>query len=110
MCEICDFQGDSNVGLKIHMSRKHRDVPQLDGYKSDSESEYTSYDIDTDCWWVNKFKNSLKPYQIFKQVLMDIDETPLSEEEKSSERDRVTAARKEVLGDNYIFFPPWCGK
>ena len=41
---------------------------------------------------------------------MDIDETRLSEEEKSSERDRVTAARKEVLGDNYIFFPPWCGK
>ena len=83
------------------MSRKHRNIPQLDGY--------TSYEIYTDCWWVKKFKNSLKPYQIFKEVLMDIDETPLSEEEKSSERDIVIAARKEVLGDNYIFYPPWCG-
>ena len=48
-------------------------------------------------------KTALKPYKIFKEVFMDIDETPRSEEEESSERDRVTAARKRVLGDNYIF-------
>ena len=37
---------------------------------------------------------------------MVIDETPFSEEEKSSARDIVNAARKEALGDNYIFYPP----
>ena len=38
---------------------------------------------------------------------MDIDESPLSEEEKVREHDNVTQARKEALGGNYSFFPPW---
>ena len=32
---------------------------------------------------------------------MDIDESPLTEEEKSKERETVTNARKEALGDNF---------
>ena len=26
LCDMCDFQGDSNVGLKIHMNKTHRDI------------------------------------------------------------------------------------
>ena len=33
-CELCDFQGVSTVGLKIHKSRKHEDIPQIDGADS----------------------------------------------------------------------------
>ena len=40
-CDLCNFQGDSNVCLKIHMNRKHRDILQLDGN--------TLYERDTDC-------------------------------------------------------------
>ena len=61
----------------------------------------------TDCWWEKRFKNPLKMFQVFKDVQMDIDETPLSEEKKCFERENLISARKEVLGDNFQFFPPW---
>ena len=61
---------------------------------------------ETDCWWERKFKNSLKVFKVFKDVLMDIDESPLNEEDKSVERETVTHARQEALGDNFQFYPP----
>ena len=45
-CEECGFEAASSVGLKIHTSKKHEEIPQLDG-----ESPYES---DTDCWWINQ--------------------------------------------------------
>ena len=30
-CDLCDYKGESNVGLRMHISRKHQDIPQLDG-------------------------------------------------------------------------------
>ena len=38
---------------------------------------------------------------------MDIDESNLNEEDKSEEREAVTYARKEALGSNFPFYPPW---
>ena len=43
----------------------------------------------------------------WKDVLLDIEESSLSEEEKISEREYVTNIRKEELGSNYIYCPPW---
>ena len=37
-------------------------------------SEY----IETNCWWEKKLKNPLKVFQVLKEILMDIEESPLS--------------------------------
>ena len=42
LCYMCGFEAVSGIGLKIHMSRKHEEIPQLVG-ESPSESE-------TNCW------------------------------------------------------------
>ena len=44
---------------------------------------------------------------VYKDVLLEIDESILSEEEKLSKRENVTNLRKEGLGSNYIYCPPW---
>ena len=98
-CDICEFCGASSVGLKIHKGRKHDSVPHVDG-----ESLTTR---NTDCWWEKNRQDRLKNYQIFMDVLMDIDEAALSEAEKSAEREHVTNKRKEPLGSNYIYCAPW---
>ena len=98
-CDICEFDGVSSVGLKIHTSRKHENIPQVDG---------ESFEVrNTDCWWVNGYRRWLKSLENYKNVLLDIDEAPLSQEEKCSERDKITQIRKEELGSNYIYCPPW---
>ena len=98
-CEECDFQAASNVGLKIHKSKKHEDIPQLDG-ESACES-------DTDEWWVGQSIYSLKIFQTYIDVLKDIENSSLSEEEKNEERAKVTNGRKAAFGDKFQWFPPW---
>ena len=98
-CDLCEFVAESSNHLKNHKIRKHMNIPQLDGGSFECRQ--------TDCWWEKRFRNPLKVFQVFKDVLMDIEESPLTEEEKCFERESVTSARKEVLGDNFQFFPPW---
>jgi hypothetical protein len=98
-CEECEFQAASNVGLKIHKSKKHEDIPQLDG---ESECER-----DTDEWWVKQNNYSLKIFQMYIDVLKDIEKSSLSEEKKNEEREKVTNGRKAAFGDNFQWFPPW---
>ena len=95
---MCNFNGVSSNGLKIHIGRKHQNIPQVDGE--------TSPPRDTDRWWERNLSHSLKALS-WKDVLLDIDESSLSEEEKISEREYVTNIRKEELGSNYIYCPPW---
>ena len=61
----------------------------------------------TDSWWQKNRSDCLKTFEVFEDVLLDIDEAPLSEEEKIAERDHVTSVRMEALGRNYIYCPPW---
>ena len=98
-CDLCEYVGKSTVDFKMHKNRKHDKIPQLDG--GDFKIR------ETDCWWEKKFKNPLKVFKMFKDVLMDIDESRLNVVEKSEERDTVTNARKEALGDNFQYYPPW---
>ena len=86
-------------GLKIHKSRKHEDIPQLDGECSTVRN--------TDSWWQDHRKISLNTFQKYMDVLKDIEESTLDEEEKHIECEKVTNARKEAFGENYSSFPPW---
>ena len=97
-CDLCMFVGESSVDWKMHKNRKHQNIPQLDVESSDNR--------DTDCWWEKKLSNSLKMFHAFKDVLMDIEESPLGEEEEILQHDIVTNARKEALRSNFQSFPP----
>ena len=99
LCNICNFKGVSRNGLKIHKGRKHENIPQVDGEAYQER--------DADCWWERNLSPCLKTYKVYKDVLLDIDESTLSEEEKVSERENVTHLRKEGLGSNYIYCPNW---
>ena len=99
LCDMCDFIGVSSVGLKIHKGRKHESIPQIDGESCSARN--------TDCWWEMHKKHRLKIYKTFMDVLSDIAEANLSKEEKITEREYVTSVRKEALGSNFIYCPPW---
>ena len=38
-CEMCDFVSNWKNGLRIHVSRKHGNIEQLDGHNDDSSSD-----------------------------------------------------------------------
>ena len=90
---MCGFEAVSGVGLKIHISRKHEEILQLDRESPDES--------DTDCWWFDQQNASLKCFQTYIDVLKDIDNISLSEHQK------VTHGRKSAFGDNFKWFPPW---
>ena len=98
-CESCNFKAVSSVGLKIHISRKHDTIPQVDGENCSPRN--------TDAWWEKGYKHTLKGFQMFKDVLEDIEESSLSKEEKCFEQEHITELRKKVLGSNFIYYPPW---
>ena len=88
-CEECGFEAASSVGLKIHTSKKHEEIPQLD-----RESPYES---GTDCWWINQHNESLKCFQKYIDVLKDKENSTLSKQEKTEEREKVTDGRKSAF-------------
>ena len=61
---------------------------------------------DLECWY-NNFTESMKIFQTYKNVLEEIQESSLTEEEKSIEIERASEGRKKGFGNNYIYFPPW---
>ena len=50
--------------MKIHIGRKHKEIPQLDG---EIQTER-----DTDDWWENNSAVSLKTLKVYKDVIEDI--------------------------------------
>ena len=96
-------------GLSVHISRKHKDIEQLDG--SDSVSD----DMDVDDKYVKTLyyweKGRLSTvFQTFLDVLDVIENSDLTEESKELEKSKVLAARKEAFGKDFVLFPPWSSK
>ena len=98
---LCDFHGVSTVGLNIHKSRKHEDIPQIDG------ATFNQRESDTDFWWEKHQKHSLRSYQMYIDVLQDIEDAKISEEDKILEKENVNNGRKEALGKIWDQCPPW---
>ena len=64
-------------GLKIHIGRKHRDIPQLDGE--------VQMERETDIWWEKNSTISVKTLKVFNNIVEDIKEGNLTGKEKSIE-------------------------
>jgi hypothetical protein len=97
-CDLCDYKGGSTISLRIHISRKHKDIPQVDGESSVSCRLSDRY------WNEGKMSGT---YQTYIDVLDDIKESTLDEEEQQIEVKRATEARKLAFGDDYYLYPPW---
>ena len=84
-CDICEHRSQTKGGLKIHIGRKHKEIPQLDG---DMQIERETGD-----WWENNSAVALKTLKVFDDVIEDIKESKLTVEEKSIEQERAIEAR-----------------
>ena len=90
-CDLCEHKSQSKVGLKIHIGRKHKDIPQLYGE--------VQMGRETDGWWEKNSIISLKRLKVFDEVIEDIKEMNLTGEEKSIEIDSAIEARMEGWDD-----------
>ena len=94
-CAKCDFVSSWATGLEIHESRAHDecvDVGSRDIY------EYTKH------YWKKGWLG--QTYQCFLDATAVIEESKLSEEQKSIEKDKILEARKKALGASYKDDPP----
>ena len=105
-CDDCDFSTSRRTGLKIHKSKKHDVIEQLDGNDSDREEAYA------ESYWEREYMGT--SYQTYLDVMENIKSADISEDEKSSEMERALEARKEAFiekGDSLEFIqkrmPPW---
>ena len=107
-CEICDFESTWENGLKIHMSRKHSKIEQVDGCQDidfeDLEKKDTRYD-ETDHYW--RSGRIGIAYHAFLDAISVIEESDLPIDLKEKEKDKILEARKSVFGDKFCDFPPW---
>ena len=105
-CMLCDFESTWKNGLEVHLSRKHKDIEQLDGggcYDNViiEDEKYT----DTENYW--KTGKLSTTFQSFLDANEIIEKSELTEEEKAIEKTKVLEARKFAFGADYIYVPPW---
>ena len=102
-CDLCDFSSNWENGLKVHMTRKHAKLDQLDGnisFVSDDE-EYSR----TKLYW--KTGRLTSTYQNFLDANKIVENSELSEEIKTIEKEKILEARKIEFGKFFRNVPPW---
>ena len=102
-CDVCDFCSNWENGLRVHMSKKHRNIEQIDGC-DDELDENDAYQGSQHYWktgWIGT------AYQTYLDAMEVIENTKFSVEVKLEERTKVIEARKEAFGSNYKYYPPW---
>ena len=105
VCDLCEFITSRKTGLDIHISKKHKEIQQVDGNSSDLEESYAEK------YWERDYMGTT--YQNYLDVVEDINSLDLSYEEKQIEIERAKSKRMEDLLD-YGFdqkeieeMPPW---
>ena len=91
-------------GLKIHLTRKHTRIEQVDGITEDSDGENyedQKYSATKIYWEKGKLGTG---YQSFKDANAIIEQSDLSEDEKDNEKSKVLEARKNAF---LLHYPPW---
>ena len=89
------------------MARKHDNdvIEQLDGNNNFDENYTDEMYYRTRHYWETSFLGS--GYQNFLDANDILEEVIINKKEREHEKDKVLYARKEALGDNYKYFPPW---
>ena len=106
-CLECGFKSNWENGLKIHLTRKHTKIEQVDGSTMDSDDETYEDDkyLTTKFYWE---KGKLGTgYQVFMDANDIIDQSELSKDDKEKEKLRVLEARKIAFGARFRDYPPW---
>ena len=87
------------TGLSVHIAKMHSRIEHLDGHAEILTDEEFKY----------KAKRNLGGgYQTYIDALeVVVEDIDLSEEEKNQEKAGIFEARKDALGENYKYFPPW---
>ena len=105
-CDACEFETSRKPGLKIHKSKKHDVIEQLDGNESSTENVYAESYWEKDCMGTG--------YQRYLDTIENIESANLSVEEKSSETLKALKAREDAFlerGETLEFihkrYPPW---
>ena len=78
-CDLCEFETSRKASLSIHMSKKHKEIDQLDGNNSDVEDTYSEE------YWEKD--NMGQTYKRYLDVIESINDSNLSKEEKEQERE-----------------------
>ena len=105
-CESCDFTSTWKGGFNIHLGRKHKLIPHLDGGDFSSElNELDDWYEGSKHYWKSGYLG--QGYQAFIDAKKVVDESSLDEEEKKIHIDAILEARKTAIGEHYKYFPPW---
>ena len=104
-CHICDFVSNWASGLQVHMTRKHRNIEQIDGNDSDNEDFEDEKYLETENYW--KTGNLGTIFQTFLNANFIVAKSDFSEENKTFENEKILEARKRAFGQNYKYYPPW---
>ena len=78
-CNLCEFKSSRKNGLTVHVSRKHRNIEQLDGNTSLEilcDEKDKLYD-NTEDYWIRGIIG--RTYQTFIDAIQIIDESTLDE-------------------------------
>ena len=106
-CELCEFKSKWKNGLSIHMSRKHDKIEQLDGTNdalNDHDQGEDEYEGSKHYWksgWLGA------AFQSYLDALKVLEESDLELNDREVEKEKILKARKEALGSNYLYYPPW---
>ena len=92
---ICDFQSTWKNGLKVHMSRNHADIEQLDSIAADDKY------LETEMYWkTGKLTTIFQSFLDCNEILETIDN--FTEEEKILEKEKVLNGGAPVLSNQNI--------
>ena len=106
-CIICDFKSKWPNGLRVHMSRKHCNVEQLDGMTDTYELENDEKYDNTEHYWKTGRLGTFYKFFIDANDVLD-NCSMLDDEERKNEKMKVLDARKRAFGASFRNFPPWC--
>ena len=104
-CELCDFVSSWETGLKVHESRKHKNIEQLDGEGCYDDMIHDEKYEETEHYWKTGMLSTV--FQSYLDVNEILEKCELTEEEKVIEKKKVLEARKFAFGTDYIYVPPW---
>ena len=101
-CDLCDFTSNWKNGLRVHMTRMHKNIEQLDGSQDlEEDDKYLSCNR----YWKDGYLGTAS--QSYLDALDILETSDLTEDEKHIEKEKVMEARKEAFGPEFKYYPPW---